>query len=102
MQQKLKVSLNNNTMLLRDTGNLTGWEKKSVEFPVRLNKRAIFSFPRYAAAWCVTDSQHEAETISCNQPRTSSLYIHYIYTGKKTSMLERRARDKRITYYLKH
>lgn len=69
-------------MLLRDSGNLTGWEKKkkSVEFPVRLNKRAIFSFPRYAAAWCVTDSQHEAETISCNQPRTSSLHIHYIYT----------------------
>lgn len=82
MQQKLKVSLNNNTMLLRDSGNLTGWgkKKKSVEFPVRLNKRAIFSFPRYAAAWCVTDSQHEAETISCNQPRTSSLHIHYIYT----------------------
>lgn len=61
-------------------------KKKSVEFPVRLNKRAIFSFPRYAAAWCVTDSQHEAETISCNQLRTSSLYIHYIYTGEKKTL----------------
>lgn len=28
MQQKLKVSLNNNTMLLRDSGNLTGWGEK--------------------------------------------------------------------------
>lgn len=84
-------------MLLRDW-KFDGVGKKSVEFPVRLHKCAIFSFPRYAAAWCGTDSQHKAETISCNQPRTSSLYIHYIYTGEKTSMLER----KITTYYLKH